>query len=90
MSDATDTAAASASTPFPQRLIPRLIEQPPAPMLSTTDAAMPQCTAGISSDALALAEIGETDGDNQEGFEPFAEGDDKRLQHMIRFAERPA
>ena len=33
---------------------------------------------------LALAQIGEADGNNQEGFEPFAEGDDKRLQHMIR------
>ena len=54
-------------------------------MLNTTDTAIPQCTAGISSDRLALAEIGEADRNNQEGFEPFAKGDDKRLQHMISF-----
>ena len=51
---------------------------------------MPQCTAGISSARLAFAEVGEADGDNQEGFEAFAKGDDKRLQHMIRFGECPA
>ena len=26
-------------------------------------------------------EVREADGDDQEGFEPFTEGDDKRLQH---------
>ena len=29
----------------------------------------------------ALAEVGEADGDDEEGFEPFPERDDERLQH---------
>ena len=34
------------------------------------------------SRAPALAQVGQADGDDQEGFEPFAEGDDERLQHV--------
>ena len=52
-------------------------------MLRTTDVAIPQCTAGISSDRLALAKIRQADRDDEERFEPLAERDDKRLQHMF-------
>ena len=34
--------------------------------------------------ASALAQVREADGDDQEGFESFAEGDDERLQHDAR------
>ena len=49
VSDATETAATSASTPFPERLVRGALEQVRAPMLMTIESAMPQCTAGISS-----------------------------------------
>ena len=90
VSDATETAAASASNAFPQRLISRLIEQPSRADAQHDRSADAPMHRGNQLGPLALAEIGKADGNDQEGFEPFAKGDDKRLQHMICFRQRPA
>ena len=37
--------------------------------------------------ASALPQVGEADGDDEKGFEPFPERDDKRLKHV---SVRPA
>ena len=42
---------------------------------------MPQWTAGISALPPGLPQIGQADRDDQKRFEPFAQGDDERLQH---------
>ena len=42
---------------------------------------MPQCTAGYELGAAGLAEVREADRDDQERFEPFAQGDDERLKY---------
>ena len=53
-------------------------------MLSRIETTIPQWTAGIRASAAGLAEIGEADRDDEKCFEPFAEGDDERLQHDRR------
>ncbi len=85
VSDATDTAAAEREHPFPQRLISRLIEQPSGPDAQHNRRGDAPMHRRNQLGPLALAQIGEADRNNQEGFEPFAKGDDKRLQHMISF-----
>ena len=50
-------------------------------MLSSTEATMPQWTAGTRLARPVFLQVGEADRDDQEGLEAFAQGDDERLQH---------
>ena len=83
VSVATETAAAIASTPSQSAWFDACWNRYAAPMLSSTDRPMPQCTAEINSRAAALAQKGEADGDDEEGLEAFPEGDHECLQHAM-------
>ena len=50
-------------------------------MLSATETAMPQWTAEAAPRRPGLPQVGQADGDDQEGFEPFAQRDDECLKH---------
>ena len=50
-------------------------------MLSRTETAIPQWTAGRSAGRPVFLQIGQADRDDQKGFEPFPQSDDKRLNH---------
>ena len=63
---------------FPERLVAARAETAiAAPMLIRIDTPMPQCTAGHQLLASGLPQIGQRNRDDEEGFEPFAQGDDE-------------
>ncbi len=82
VSDATEMAAAIARMPSHSAWLAARAKRNAAPMLMATASAMPQWTAGTSSRRPLFLQIGEADGDDEEGFEAFAERDDERLNHV--------
>ena len=71
--------------PLPQRLISSLIKEPSGPDAQHDRGGDSPMHRGNEFGSLTFPEIGEADRNDQEGFEPFAKGDDKRLQHMVSF-----
>ena len=84
VSEATESAATSASTPSQSAWLVAARSRTPAPMLSDHRERDAPVDRGNQRAAPGLLEVGQADGDDQEGFEPFAEGDDERLKHGSR------
>ena len=75
------TAATSASTPSQSAWFEARWNRYAAPMLMQHRERDAPVHGGHQLAPPALAQIREADGDDEKGFEPFAKGDDERLQH---------
>ena len=79
MSEPTSTAAISASTPSHSAWFEARWNSTAAPMLTRIESRDAPVHGWDQLSPPALAQVGQADGDDQEGFEPFAQGDDERL-----------
>ena len=83
VSEATDTAATNARTPSHKAWFLAWKNSQAAPMLRQRRRRDAPMNRRNQLGAVALAQIRQADGDDEERFEAFAKSDDKRLQHMF-------
>ena len=83
VSDATRKAATIPRTPSQKRLVPRLGEQQAGPDAQRNRGGNAPVDGRNQLASAGLAKVGEADGHDEKRLEPFAEGNDERLQHDV-------
>ena len=75
--------------PVEQFLIGRIEQRVAAEQAGANRSGDPPVDGGDQAGATGLAQVGQADGDDEERFEPFPEGDDEGLKERLDHGIRP-